>query len=170
MTIGRPRSITQQVEQEIFARIISGRTVYNIGRNDDDMPTLQTIYAELHRNERFAEGLARAREIGAFALAESTVELADEAVEALDPTRAQLLINQCRLRQWLAGRYNKAFADKQEVVHRGQVDHVHSLAAPTDVLTEVFPARPLIDVTPTGTAVATRARRRARKDNSDGGK
>jgi hypothetical protein len=76
------------------------------------VPSENAIYEEAERNPVFGEGLARARKLGAQALAESVQDLAEDAVETLDPARTQLLINQCKLRIWLAGKYDERFADK----------------------------------------------------------
>jgi hypothetical protein len=106
--LGRPPAITPQIAEVIFSRIIEGRTVYSIAK-DNDVPSLETIYQETHRNAAFAEGLARARKAGSFALAESVVSLADAATDDNNPQRIK---NQCDQRRWLAGKYNEYFADK----------------------------------------------------------
>ncbi len=112
--------VKADVLETVCERMANGRTLRDVAR-DPDMPSHEAIYHAMRRDANIADAIARARSLSAHGLAESVVNIADECN---DPAMAQLVRNRCDQRRWLAAKYNNAYADKQEVVHSGQVDHV----------------------------------------------
>lgn len=78
---GRPSSYTQEIADEICERIAGGETLSSVCR-DERMPMRRTIYDWIVSNETFSAHIARARELGADAIADDTLRIADTPVDA----------------------------------------------------------------------------------------
>ncbi len=105
--------VTAEILDEFCARVHSGRTIRDVGR-DPDMPSYSAIYEAMHREEAVANALARARRESAHGLAESVVDIADSCT---DPAQAQITRNRCEQRRWLAGKLHTQYADKGQEVN-----------------------------------------------------
>lgn len=68
------------IADEIVERISQGETLRAICR-EDHMPSWQAVYDWIGGNEDFARRIARARELGADAIAEQTVDIIDQEAE-----------------------------------------------------------------------------------------
>ena len=68
------------IADEIVERISQGETLRAICR-EDHMPSWQAVYNWIGGNEDFARRIARARELGADAIAEQTVDIIDQEAE-----------------------------------------------------------------------------------------
>lgn len=78
--MGRIIHYCDKVADEIVRRISEGETLRSICR-DEHIPTWQRIYEWIGANEEFAGRIARARELGADAIAEQTLDILDEPPE-----------------------------------------------------------------------------------------
>lgn len=78
--MARPSKRSPQVEDEICRRLSEGETLRAICR-DEGMPSWQRIYEWVASDESFAGRIARARELGADAIAEHTLDILDEPPE-----------------------------------------------------------------------------------------
>lgn len=78
--MARPSKRGPQVEDEVCRRLADGETLRAICR-DDHMPSWQRIYEWVASDEAFAGRIARARELGADAIAEQTLDILDEPPE-----------------------------------------------------------------------------------------
>lgn len=74
---GRPSTYSHAAAERICARIASGETLRAICR-DDDMPSWTAVYRWMEARPEFSERIARARELGFDAIAQETLEIADE--------------------------------------------------------------------------------------------
>lgn len=75
--MGRSSQYTKKKADEICNRIAEGEPLRVICR-DQHMPAWRTVYDWISNNEEFAARIARARELGFDAIAEETLEIADE--------------------------------------------------------------------------------------------
>ena len=71
---------SESVADEIVERISKGETLRAICR-EDHMPSWQAVYDWIASNTEFGGRIARARELGADAIAEQTVEIIDQEPE-----------------------------------------------------------------------------------------
>lgn len=76
--MGRKSTYTETIADEICERIANGEPLRQICR-DDHMPGWVTVYTWIKTYPQFAERFARARDLGADAIAESCLEIADDA-------------------------------------------------------------------------------------------
>jgi hypothetical protein len=74
----RKGDFAQSVKDAICERIANGEPLRAICR-EDGMPSWVTVYDWINKDESFALRFARARDLGADAIAESTLEIADDA-------------------------------------------------------------------------------------------
>lgn len=75
--MARPTIKTPEIVDTIVARIAEGETLRAICR-DEQMPSWQTVYLWKEKDEDFNRRFAYAREVGHDAIAENTIEIADE--------------------------------------------------------------------------------------------
>lgn len=75
--MGRPTKYTQEIANEICERIAQGEPLRQICR-DDHMPYWRTVYDWLKVHDEFYTRFAYARELGFDAIAEETLDIADE--------------------------------------------------------------------------------------------
>lgn len=112
MTVGRPTNYTPDIATSICAEIASGRKVSEICEADD-MPGERTVYRWLGVHDEFRQQYARAMEQRTEAMAEETLEIADNLLG--DPARDRLRVD---TRKWLMSKMApKKYGDKvqQEV-------------------------------------------------------
>jgi hypothetical protein len=81
------------------------------------MPSEDTCYVEMARNQEFSMQVARARRESAHSLAESAVEIADSAMDLPDltPALVHAIKNRCDQRRWLAGQWNPMYAARTAI-------------------------------------------------------
>lgn len=75
--MAKPSTYSEKVAQKICDRIAEGEPLRQICR-DERMPAWRTVYHWRSKNEEFAARLASARDMGADAIAEETIEIADD--------------------------------------------------------------------------------------------
>lgn len=131
---GRPSSFTEEIADEICARIASGRSVSSLER-DADMPTLTTIFRWLSQHPWFRDRYEKAMELRAHRLfeqmldisdtpviGETTTENPDGSVEVKRGDMAQHRRLQIDTRKWVLARMlPKVYGDKlaHEVTGQG---------------------------------------------------
>lgn len=76
---GRPSSYTQEIGEQIAARLSLGEPLAQICR-DEGMPHDNTVRAWMAANEAFSVAIARARELGYDVLAAECLSIADTPV------------------------------------------------------------------------------------------
>jgi hypothetical protein len=106
---GRPTLKTPELCKEICERMAEGETLTNICR-DADRPAWTTVHDWKQADESFRQALTRAREQQAEVWAEEIMSISDDDLpthEAIGRARLRM-----QSRQWLAGKYNQQFADK----------------------------------------------------------
>lgn len=134
--MSRKDTYTQQIADEICERIAQGEPLRQICR-DEHMPGWVTVYEWLKKYDDFAERFARARDLGYDAIAEETLDIADEGtndwMEKLgadgQPVGWQLNgehVQRSKLRietrlKLLAKWSPKKYGDKQQVEMSGQL-------------------------------------------------
>lgn len=80
--MGRKTTYTEEQAAKICERIADGETLRAICR-DDDMPSWRTVYDWLTEHEDFATRFARARDVGAEAIAQEALDIADTPHEGV---------------------------------------------------------------------------------------
>ncbi len=133
---GRPTSYTDELADEICARIASGESLRSICK-EEGKPVLSTVMLWLvnGKHQRFSEQYAEARRIQAEALADELFEISDDGsndwMERNSPDNPGYVLNgehvqRSRLRldtrKWYLSKVLPKFADKQQVEHSGRVD------------------------------------------------
>lgn len=76
--MAKPSTYTHKAADEICARLADGEPLRQICR-DQHMPSWRTVYRWMDARDEFATRIARARELGFDAIAESCLEIADDA-------------------------------------------------------------------------------------------
>jgi len=111
---GRPSIYTPMLAKRICDAIQTGLTLQQVGKLDWS-PNLDTLYSWMAHNREFSDVIGRARVVSAHAMVDKTVAIADEVPPERDAIRkAELRIG---ARQWLAGKLNRQYADKQILEH-----------------------------------------------------
>lgn len=77
--VGRPTIYSQALAAHIAAQLANGRSLVQV-LAEPDMPTKQTVYSWLHRNQEFLDCYVRAREEQADYFADACIEIADASV------------------------------------------------------------------------------------------
>lgn len=113
---GRPSRYTPELAARIIHELRAGMTPPQIAQRFDWSPEHETIYAWIAGNPEFSAAVARARRIGASAMADETLRLADNAVPD-EKGRVEKDRLRITARQWLAGKYDSRFADRQVIQH-----------------------------------------------------
>jgi hypothetical protein len=112
----RSTGYTQEVHDKIIERLMMGRSLLSICR-DDDMPSHATVLRWRKMYPELDEAIPRAREEGTHVLADQCLEIADDA--SLDPKDRRVRID-TRLR--LIGKWNvRAYGDKLDVDLNGKM-------------------------------------------------
>lgn len=129
---GRPTDYGPEVVGIICSELAQGKSLREICRRED-MPALSSVFLWLSKHKEFSEQYTRAREAGVEALAEETLEIADEAsndwMERNDPDNPGYVVNgehiqRSRLRvdtrKWLLSKIApKKYGDKVTNEHTG---------------------------------------------------
>ena len=93
--IGRPSKYTPAIAEEIAQRLSTGEPLRKICR-DEHMPEWRTVYDWLAKDEDLSARVAHAREAGYEAMAEETLEIADNfhlgQTEVLDDKGSKVTI------------------------------------------------------------------------------
>lgn len=127
---GRPTRYTEELSDEICARIVSGQTIRTICSHEH-MPCIQTMYNWLRTNKDFLEQYARAKEDQADALAEEMLDIADDAtndwMKSNGENSAEYKLNgehvqrsklRIDTRKWLASKFKaKKYGDSTQIKH-----------------------------------------------------
>ena len=125
--MARPSKRSPQVEDEICRRISEGETLLAICR-DEGMPPPRSVYDWIAQDKAFAARFARAREVGADAIAEQALAIADtpeigeeveESESGMKVRRSDMLGHrklqvETRLKL-LAKWFPKKYGDRQEI-------------------------------------------------------
>lgn len=131
MSRGRPCTYSGDVATEILRRLAAGETLKGICR-DEGMPPESTVREwALDDREGFAARYARARELGAYAMADELLEISDDGrndwVEReaggklLDHEHVQRSKLRADTRKWLLSKQlPKVFGDKLDVTSQGE--------------------------------------------------
>jgi hypothetical protein len=127
--LGRPSSFTQEIADEICARLAKGEPLASICR-DEHMPAVRTISGWKDQSEAFKADFARAREEGFDKIAADCLDIADETafdtIQGENGDRANTeWISRSKLRietrlKLLAKWDPKRYGDKVDVNHGGQ--------------------------------------------------
>lgn len=117
--MARPTSYTDEIADEICARIADGQSLRAICEGED-YPDRSTVFRWLSdpANDRFRNQYALARESQADSFADDIADIADD--EKLEPNDKRVRID---ARKWLAGKLRpKVYGDKVAVTGGGAGD------------------------------------------------
>jgi hypothetical protein len=127
---GRPSDFTQDIADAICERLMDGASLKTIC-NDPEMPARSTVYAWLNKNRAFNEQYERARRVQFDTWADETKDIADTPEEGIVTTdcdgeittKTADMVEHRKLRvharQWLLGRLDARFKDKNQTEHTG---------------------------------------------------
>lgn len=128
MSAGRPSLYSDELAARICEEVASGRSLRSICA-DDDMPECRTIFRWLAKHDRFSQQYAHACADRATAMAEETLEIADE--ECTDAVAAQRNRLRVDTRKWLLSKMApKKYGDAVKVSGdpEAPVEHKHSVS------------------------------------------
>jgi len=120
---GRPSDFTQEIADEICARLAKGEPLAQICR-DEHMPAVRTVSDWKARHESFSAAFACAREEGFDELAAETLEIADQ----VEPEKAKVAKAKLRIetRLKLLAKWDpKRYGDKLDLTHGGKLAISH---------------------------------------------
>lgn len=152
---GRPSSFTQEIADEICARLAKGEPLAEICRSDN-MPAVRTVSDWKASNPAFSASFARAREEGFDQIAADCLKIADDSSEDTlygerGPHANTEWISRSRLRietrlKLLAKWDPKRYGEKMQLTGDGggPVETKASLdvtSLPTEVLAEILKAK-----------------------------
>lgn len=118
-----------KIIDEICERISEGEPLRAICR-EDHMPSWKTVYDWVRDDADFASRIARARELGADAIAEQTVEILDEQPariysehgDRVDPGYVAWQKNRAEQRLKLLAKWQpKKYGDRVNLEHSGEI-------------------------------------------------
>lgn len=113
---GRPSSYSQEVADEICARLSKGEPL-SVICSDEHIPSFQTVYNWEKAQPEFLEASTRARQIGTHYLAYDSLRVADDMT--IDAAHKRVMVD-TRLR--LIGKWNaRQYGDKIEHEHSGSI-------------------------------------------------
>ena len=139
LSVGRPSDYSEEIALEICQRIIDGRSLRAICREDDDMPAQRTVFQWLARHPEFAQHYARAKDMLADVISEECFEIADDGTNDWMHRRSEAekgagyaegwVVNgeniqrsrlRCEQRRWWAGKIApKKYGEKLTAEHTG---------------------------------------------------
>lgn len=125
--MGRNTTFTEKTARAICERLADGEYLRVICR-EDGMPSWRTVYDWIETRPDFAARIARARDMGADAIAEETLEIIDTEPERIatehglkiDPAFVQHQKNRVDQRMKLLSKWNPRYAEKVEHQHAGK--------------------------------------------------
>ena len=125
--MGRMSTFTQDAANAICDRLADGEPLRQICR-DSEMPAWRTVYDWCEAHSDFAARFAQARDVGADAIAEQCLEIADDSksdyVEArgFDSEHVQRSKLRVETRLKLLAKWNpKKYGDRLDIEHSGSV-------------------------------------------------
>jgi hypothetical protein len=153
MPAGRPSDYSQEIVDEICARLSDGQSLRSICKSEN-LPSTTTVCKWLAKYPEFADQYARAREAQADYIADEILDIADDSsndwmerdgltVENGESIRrSQLRID---ARKWLAGKLRpKKYSDKLMVESKTETTFVLRAPSPSESedkwLTDFTPA------------------------------
>ena len=136
--IGRPpEKVPQETADELLTWIANGNTLRSYCRQEG-RPAWRTIYHWLDKDPEFLARIAHARDMGADAIAEETLEIIDTMPMTaggdnprLDSAHVAWMKNRVELRMKLLSKWNpKKYGDKVGVQHEGSMKLVVATGVP----------------------------------------
>tara|TARA_R110000787_G_scaffold139718_3_gene253384 strand:+ start:710 stop:1213 length:504 start_codon:yes stop_codon:yes gene_type:complete len=132
-----PEKPPQKIVDELLQWIADGKTLRAYCRQDN-VPAWRTIYHWLDKDPEFLARIAHARDMGADAIAEETLEIIDTMPMSaggdnprLDSAHVAWMKNRVELRMKLLSKWNpKKYGDKVGVQHEGSFNLVVSTGVP----------------------------------------
>lgn len=110
---GRPSSYSEEIANQIVARLAEGEPLRQICRTEG-FPAWRTVYDWMNRNEALSTAIARARDLGFDAIAEGTLEVASGGEGSTGDVVRDKLIVETRLK--LLAKWNpKKYGDSSRV-------------------------------------------------------
>lgn len=123
---GRPSKFTQELANEICARISTGETLASICR-EARMPADRTVREWQEKDAEFAAAIARAREDGFDQIAAGCLEIADSdpertAMGSVDAGYVQHAKLRIETRLKLLAKWDpKRYGERQQIEHSGKL-------------------------------------------------
>jgi hypothetical protein len=133
---GRPSSYTQEIADELCAKLSDGVSLRTVCLADD-MPSKTSVFRWLRTNEEFRDQYTRAKEESADALTDEMLDIADDGtndwskqqlgedgpeIEVLNSEHIQRSRLRIETRKWLASKLKpKRYGDKTTTEHTGSL-------------------------------------------------
>lgn len=154
---GRPGIWSQEMEDRLFSRMLKGRTMTRICRDDADMPSLTTVYNWMDRDEKFLQRVSRARRLQAHTFVDDTLEIADDSSQdwtertlrgghVIDVPNDELIRRSAiriETRKWVASKFNRdAYGDRQQLNVGGPNGELLPLVTKEDLIASLLAMAP----------------------------
>lgn len=119
--MGRPTDFTQDLANEICARLSEGQSLRRVCE-DEDMPGRRTVFQWLNSNDDFAHQYARAKEEAADSLADDIEDIADGTLKGkYDPQAARVAMDG---KKWIASKLKpKRYGDRLDLTGEQTINH-----------------------------------------------
>jgi len=145
--MGRKTTYSAQVADAVLARLATGETLRAICRDEGMPPESSVREWALDDREGFAARYARAREMGAYAMADEMLEIVDDGTNdwmdrrksngEIEPALNNEHVQRSRLRadkrQWLLSKIlPRVFGDKLDVTTQGEKVAGYVIPAPAE--------------------------------------
>ncbi len=110
----------KSILEQVLTRLIDGESMRKICLSDG-MPDRHTLIRWVYDDEEYAPTIARARELQAEGLLDDMSEICAKMESGeLDANSGKAII---WAKQWIAGRMNKRYGDRQHIEHSGAIKH-----------------------------------------------
>lgn len=135
--MGRPPKKAQAIEDEIVERLSNGETLRSICQ-DKHMPSWNSVYQWMEKDEAFNSRVAGARARGHDAIAEQTVQIIDEPPERgpdgkVDPGYVAWQKNRAWQRMQLLAKWSpKKYGERTAIEHSGKLSLEQLVAGSND--------------------------------------
>lgn len=107
---------TEELQTEICDLIATGKSVVDLDAIEG-LPSSDSVYRQMYKDEQFAARIARARAAGQDYEADNCIKMADAAtVEDVNVVKLRIWA-----RQWRAAKLNPKYGDKQQIEHTGHI-------------------------------------------------
>lgn len=125
--MGVPSTYTQEIADEICARLVEGESLRSVCR-DNAMPSTTTVMRWVSEKEYFREQYAHAILLRADAKFEELDDVSEEAVRAETAVEVQGLRLKADNIKWQLARMNaKKYGDKMQTEVTGSLKHDHAI-------------------------------------------
>ncbi len=147
---GRPSSYTQALANKICGLLAEGKSLRSIVRDNDDVPSMQTIFTWLGNNKKFLDQYVRSKEEAADALADDIQDISDRVLtKEYDPAAARVAVD---AKKWIASKLKpKRYGDHFPGLGDGTIIPIPMIYVPKELPYDSVVVREVVEAEATTT-------------------